>query len=89
MQTIVYLISCVWFPMRARGTYKPQRRSIETRREERELLFWTIRETLALLGRTLMLILLAVLILHAITSVAEGGMPSIQEIASALRAAPV
>lgn len=62
MQTIVYVISMLrrW----KRDTPK-KRRSIKARRNERELLFWTVREVLALGRQLFRFLLLAALIIYA------------------------
>jgi hypothetical protein len=52
---------------------KPKRREpLKRRREERELLFWTLQEALAVLWLTLRLILFAALVAYVILSLIEG-----------------
>jgi hypothetical protein len=77
MQKLAYLASL--FRRRKRGSGK-HRKSIKKRRSERALLFWTIRESLALGRQTLRFLFLAALLTYAIVSMIEGTLPDIQSI---------
>jgi hypothetical protein len=80
MRTILYLALMLW--RRSQGPPPKQRRpkSIEQRRNERELFFWTVREVLALARQTLRLLLLAALVIYVIASLIEGRPAALIEI---------
>jgi hypothetical protein len=80
MRTIVYIASV--FRRRKRGTKK--RKSLKTRRAERELFFWTVAEALDLGRQTLRLLLLAALVIYAIVSLIEGRLPGVESILRSL-----
>jgi hypothetical protein len=80
MRTLVYIASL--FRQRKRGT--KQRKSLKTRRAERELFFWTVAEALDLSRQTLRLLLLAALVIYAIVSLVEGRLPGVESILRSL-----
>jgi hypothetical protein len=81
MRTIVNISSM--FRKRKRGT-PTRRRSVKTRRNERELLFWTVREALALGRQALRFLLLTAIVIYAIVSLIEGRAPGIESILASL-----
>jgi hypothetical protein len=57
-----------------------RRRSIDSRREQRELLFWTLRESLAIAWLGLRLIVLAALAIYLILAMLDGRSAGAEEV---------
>ena len=81
MRTIVYLVSV--FCLRRRDRPK-RRKPLKKRRDERELLFWTLGEILTLGRQTLRLLFLTAVVIYAIVSMIEGRLPGIESIVNGL-----
>jgi hypothetical protein len=75
-QTVVYIAAILPHLPRRRRRKPP----IQTRREERELAFWTIEEILKLAPRAIRILVLGALAVYAIVALVKGELPGTQEV---------
>jgi hypothetical protein len=62
-------------PVLTQRSAKPKRRSIQERKEERELFFWTADKTLQTVRRALGLVIFAAIAAYVVITLAKGQFP--------------